>query len=153
MGWRKILGEFKGESPLKKKKGQCLKAFTVQEWCHLGAGVYSNSKIQIAVRLAICLCSLWLKLFLVWHFFCRNNWCLAKIWTFSLRVWGQKYSTALFIFTFSYLFTYNLIWRGCTGYVAFHLSSLPPHCVLDWFAGDDGRSCIGQKNERICECM
>lgn len=53
-------------------------------------------------------------------------------------------SSIFFLSPFSFLLTYNLIWRRCTGYVAFHLSSLASHCILDWITGDDGRTCSGQ---------
>lgn len=58
---------------------------------------------------------------------------------------GKNLDISFFFSTFSFLLTYNLIWRRCTGYVAFHLSSLPSHCILDWITGDDGRTCSGQK--------
>ena len=62
--------------------------------------------------------------------------------------------SAVFVFKFSFRSTYNLIRRRCAGDVAFHLSSLPSHCILDWVAGDDGRTCSGQKTRgyvSVCE--
>lgn len=57
------------------------------------------------------------------------------------------------VFFSPHILTYNLIWRRCARYVAFHLASLPSHCVLDWIAGDDGRTCSGQKKgQETCLC-
>lgn len=67
----------------------------------------------------------------------RDN--FTKSWTFQLWLWCKKHWFSPF------LFTYNLIWRRCAGYIAFHLSSLPSHGILDWITGDDGRTCSGQK--------
>lgn len=62
MGWRRILGEFKGESLLGEEKGTGPKSITVQEWSHLVTGGYSE--IQIAVRPELFVT----KAFLVWCF-------------------------------------------------------------------------------------
>lgn len=142
MGWKNILGEFKGESPLKQKRGRCqrLKAFAMQEKSYLQKGKYSNHKIKTAVRLkGTTPPTLRPKLFLVWHFL----WSGLKYGMIPLEALCHK------CITFSYLFTYYLIWRRCTRYVAFHFASLPSHGILDRLTGDDGRTCRHRAHECI----
>lgn len=139
MEWRKILGQFNSESPLTEKRGQCLKAFTVQEWSHLVTGRYSNSETQIAV---IQPCALRYHLAILSE-------CLMLGYSLDISVVGFVAGS---VFFFPHILTYNLIWRRCARYVAFHLSSLPSHCILDWIAGDDGRTCSGQKKVKTYAC-
>lgn len=68
-----------------------------------------------------------------------------------MKLWitCQKCLTTLLFFShFFYLFTYNFIWRRCTGYVALHLSSLSSHCILDWITRDNGRTCTCQNKKK-----
>lgn len=76
--------------------------------------------------------------------FCNSNEVIDKIGllgTIGLKCgwfhyeFGNRSTVSLFIMT------YNLIWRRRTGYVAFHFSSLPSHCILDRITGDNGRTC------------
>ncbi len=148
MGWRKILEEFKGESSLKKKRGQGLKAFPVQEWSHLGTERCSNCKSDKMVQ-SCALCDHSFSLLDIFLFYFVNYWRWAKIWTFPQWVWCQKCFIAL-CFSLSFdLQSYleEVCWLCSTSLL---LSPLSLHTELDhwrWWEDLQWPKKVKERNE------